>query len=210
MRIAVFGAAGAAGTQVVTEALSRGHEVTAVVRTAERFADLPPRALAEIGDATSTQSVVELTRGQDLVISATRPAPGHERELVTATRALLAGLKHTGARLLLVGGAATLTLPGGGTVMQAPDFPADWLPIASACAAQLDVCRAETTVDWTYLSPPALLEPGLRTGNYRLGGNDLVTDGDGVSTLSYEDLAVVLLDEAEHPRHRRSRFTAAY
>jgi len=210
MHITVFGAAGAAGGRIVAEALSRGHQVTAVVRSATRFADLHPHALARVGDATSTRSVTELTEGQDLVVSATRPAPGQERELVTATRALLSGLKHTGARLLLVGGAATLALPGGGTVIGAPDFPADWLPIAGACAEQLDVCRAETTVDWAYLSPAALLGPGVRTGEYRLGGDSLVTDANGVSALSYEDLAVVLLDEAERPKHHRTRFTAAY
>ena len=210
MRITVFGAAGAAGTRIVNEALSRGHEVTAVVRSSARVAELPPGALVRIGDAASSRSVAALTEGQDLVISATRPAPGREHELVAAARALLAGLTHTGARLLLVGGAATLTLPGGGTVIEAPDFPADWLPIATACAAQLDACRAETTVDWTYLSPAALLEPGVRTGRYRLGRDALVMDPAGVSALSYEDLAVVLLDEAEQPRHRRVRFTAAY
>lgn len=210
MRITVFGAAGAAGSRIVAEALARGHQVTAVVRSAARFADLHPHALPRIGDATSPQSVVELTEGQDLVVSATRPAPGQEPELVAATRALLDGLTRTGSRLLLVGGAATLTLPDGGTVIEAPDFPADWLPIARACAEQLDVCRAETAVDWAYLSPAALLEPGVRTGRYRLGGDRLVTDADGVSALSYEDLAVVLLDEAEQPKHQRTRFTAAY
>jgi putative NADH-flavin reductase len=128
---------------------------------------------------------------------------------VATTRALLAGAAKAGTRLLVVGGAATLTVPGAGgrTVVEMPDFPPAWRPIALACAEQLAVCRADTGADWAYLSPPALLEPGERTGRYRLGADELVTDERGVSRLSVPDLAVALLDEAEHPRHHRTRFT---
>jgi putative NADH-flavin reductase len=210
MRITVFGAAGAAGRRITAEALARGHEVTAVVRSAARFAELPDGVLARVGDALSAPSVAELTRRQDLVIAATRPAPGHEHELVVAAQALLAAVAVTGTRLLLVGGAGTLTVPSGGTVADEPDFPADWLPIARACADQLERCRAATLADWSYLSPAALLGPGERTGRYRLGVDELIVDENGVSALSYEDLAVVLLDEAERPKHHRCRFTAGY
>jgi putative NADH-flavin reductase len=88
--------------------------------------------------------------------------------------------------------------------------PAAWRPIALACNAQLDACRAEQGVDWAYLSPPALLEPGERTGRYRLGAGELLVDAAGRSAISMEDFAVALLDEAERPRHRRVRFTVAY
>jgi putative NADH-flavin reductase len=210
MLVTVFGAAGAAGRRIVTEALARGHRVSAVVRSATRFAELPDGALCRVGDALSFESVVELTRGQDVVVAATRPAPGREDELVAAADTLLAATAVTGGRLLLVGGAGTLTLPGGGTVAEAPDFPVSWQPIARAGADQLARCREATDVDWAYLSPAALLEPGERTGRYRLGGDGLVVDAGGVSAISYEDLAVVLLDEAERPKHHRCRFTAGY
>lgn len=212
MRITVFGAAGNVGSRVVAEALSRGHEVTAVVRDPARFHELPAGVHARAGDAGRTEDVAELSAGQDVVISATRPAPGSERELVATTRALLAGLVPTSVRLLVVGGAAGLTVPGtgGATVMDDPEFPADWREIALACNAQLEVCRAETVVDWAYLSPAALLEPGERTGAYRLGADELLVDAEGNSTISMEDLAVALLDEAEQPKHHRTRFTAAY
>ncbi|MFG1810335.1 NAD(P)-dependent oxidoreductase [Streptomyces sp. NPDC049040] len=210
MRITVFGAAGAAGRRVVAEALARGHQVDAVVRTPARLAGLPAGARGRVGDALSYASVVELAAGRDVVITATRPPHGRETELVAATEVMLAALAATGGRLLVVGGAGTLALPGGGTVAEAPDFPAEWRPIADACADQLARCRAATGVDWTYLSPAALLGPGGRTGRHRLGGDTLVTDADGVSALSYEDLAVALLDEAEQPRHRGRRFTAGY
>ncbi|WP_433428935.1 NAD(P)-dependent oxidoreductase [Nonomuraea sp. CA-141351] len=212
MRITVFGAAGAVGGRVVAEALSRGHEVTAVVRDAARFPLLHPAARARTGDASNAVDVAALSAGQDLVISATRPAPGHEGDLVTTAKALLAGPAATGVRLLLVGGAAGLTVPGTGglTVVETPDFPPAWRPIALACDRQLDACRAEPVADWTYLSPPALLEPGERTGRYRLGSDELLVDAQGRSVISMEDFAVALLDEAERPRHRRVRFTVGY
>ncbi|MEW2355440.1 NAD(P)H-binding protein [Spirillospora sp. NPDC029432] len=203
MRITVFGAAGAIGGRIVTEALSRGHDVTPVTRR--------PAPGARTGDASDIGDVIALSAGQDLVISATRPAPGSEPELVATTRTLLAGLRRTGVRLLLVGGAATLTDPATGLrVVDGPDFPAAWRPIALACAGQLGACRAETAVDWTYASPPALIEPGNRTGRYRLGADELVVDAGGVSAISMEDFAVALLDEAERPKHTRTRFTVGW
>jgi putative NADH-flavin reductase len=123
------------------------------------------------------------------------------------------GLAQTGARLLVVGGAATLTVPntGGKTVIEDSHFlPVSARHIGKASADQFEVCRAETRVDWAYLSPPAQLAPGERTGEYRLGTNELLLDDEGNSTISMEDLAVVIVDEAERPRHHRTRFTAGY
>jgi len=184
-----------------------------VVRDPARFHELPAAGNARAGDAGKVEDVAELSAGQDVVISATRPAPGSENELVTAAKALLAGLTRTGVRLLVVGGAATLTVPGdGGTIVI--DDPSLLSPayrdLAQACTDQLEACRAEDGVDWAYLSPPALLKPGARTGNYRLGTDELLIDAEGNSTISMEDLAVALLDEAERPKHHRTRFTAAY
>lgn len=197
---------------MVAEALSRGHEVTAVVRDPARFAELPAAARPRAADARNVEDVARLAAGQDVVISATRPAAGREHELVTTTKALLSGLAGTGVRLLVVGGAATLTVPGTGglTVVEDPAFPAAWRDIALACADQLAACRAETRADWAYLSPPALLEPGERTGEYRSGTDELLVDAQGESRISMEDLAVALLDEAERPRRHRTRFTVGY
>lgn len=213
MNITVFGAAGNVGRRVVAEAVTRGHEVTAVVRDPARATGLPSATVIRTGDAADPRTVTALAAGQDLVVSATRPAPGREPELAAVTRALLTGLHATGVRLLLVGGAAGLTVPGtGGTmVVDAPGFPPSLRPIALACNEQLDACRTTGfDVDWAYLSPPALLEPGVRTGRFRLGTDELIVDADGVSALSMEDFAVALLDEAERPKHHRARFTAAY
>ncbi|MEU4801728.1 NAD(P)H-binding protein [Actinosynnema sp. NPDC023587] len=202
MRITVFGAGGGVGSRVVAEASRRGHEVVAVSRSV--------REGCRVGDAGDVADVTRLSTGQDAVISATRPVDGREHELAATARALLDGVRPTGARLLLVGGASSLVRPDGVLVQDAPDFPAALLPISLACTAQWEVVRTESEVDWTYLSPPVLLEPGVRTGGYRLGRDDLVVDDEGNSAVSLEDFAVALLDEVERPRHRRARFTIGY
>ncbi|MET9211077.1 MULTISPECIES: NAD(P)-dependent oxidoreductase [unclassified Nocardia] len=207
MRIAVFGAGGAVGSRVVAEALARGHEVTAVAR---RAVPMPAGVRLLLGDASSAEQVERLAAGQDLVVAATRPAPGSEAELPVVAAAMLAGVARAGARLLVVGGAATLVVPGVGLPLhETAEFPAELAAIAQACAEQLAICRADGVADWTYLSPPADLAPGVRTGVYRIGTDELLVDADGASVISMEDFAVALLDEAERPAHRQARFTVA-
>ncbi|MEU9041733.1 MULTISPECIES: NAD(P)H-binding protein [unclassified Kitasatospora] len=213
MRITVFGATGNVGSRVVTEALARGHEVTAVVRDPAKPHGLPSAAVIAVGDARNPEDVARIAPGQDAVITATRPVPGSEHELAVATKGLLAGIAGTGVRLLAVGGAGSLTVPGtdGMTLVEDPGFPAAIRPIALACNEQLAHYRAaDADIDWTYLSPAALLEPGVRTGRFRLGRDELLVDADGNSAISMEDLAIALLDEVERPAHRRARFTAGY
>ena len=213
MRIIIFGAAGDVGSRVVAEALSRGHEITAVVRDPAQFSKLPAKVKARSGDAGNIEDVARLAAGHDLVISAIRPPDGREKQLVTLTKAILDGASQSNIRVLVVGGAASLKMPGQGdeTVLTAPGFlPEAVVDIARACFAQHEACRADTRADWTYISPPAMLTPGIRTGAYRLGSDELLTDESGVSAISMEDFAVALLDEAEHPQHHRTRFTAAY
>ncbi|MFJ9443346.1 NAD(P)-dependent oxidoreductase [Kitasatospora sp. NPDC101235] len=213
MRITVFGATGNVGSRVVAEALARGHQVTAVVRDPAKPHGLPSAATLVVGDARNAEDVARIAPGQDVVVTATRPVPGSEHELAIATKGLLTGIAGTGVRLLAVGGAGSLLVPGGGgtTLVDSPGFPEEIRPIALACNEQLDLYRATgPDVDWTYLSPAAVLEPGTRTGRFRIGHDDLLVDTEGNSAISMEDLAVALLDEAEQPVHRRARFTAAY
>ena len=123
------------------------------------------------------------------------------------------GLAQTGVRLLVVGGAATLTVPGtdGKTVIEDSNYlPVSARHIGKASADQFEVCLEETRVDWSYFSPAAQFAPGERTGKFRLGCDELLVDAEGISKISMEDAAVVLLDEAEKPWHHRTRFTAAY
>lgn len=213
MRITIFGAAGKVGSRVVSEALLRGHEVTAVVRNPARFDELPPAAIPRAGDAAKRNDVARLGAGQHVVVNATRPVTGDACDAAGTQRALMDGLAHTGTRLLIVGGAASLEVPGtnGRLVIDDPKFLSPGArAIGQASFDQFNACRQEARLDWAYLSPPATLVPGERTGKYRLGRDQLVLDSQGESRLSMEDLAVVLLDEAEHPKHRQTRFTAAY
>jgi len=213
MRITIFGAVGNIGTRVVNEALARGHEVTAVSRERSRLSGLDPKVKIAVGDINNIDDVVKLTAGQDLVISATRPPQGQEDELVNIAQSLLSGIEQNDTRLLLVGGAACLTVPNtnGRLVVDDPNYVQDaWKAIALACLAQYQVCEHNKNTRWTYMSPPALIRPGQRTGKYRHHGSELIIDGDGNSHISLEDFAVALLDEAELDKYPNQKFTVGY
>ncbi|MBA3833468.1 MAG: NAD(P)H-binding protein [Chthoniobacterales bacterium] len=213
MNITIFGAAGDVGTRIVDEALARGHEVAGVVRDKVQFDKLSTKVRCVVADASDPEQVRRAAHGQDLIISAVRPPEGEEDAMISLTRALLDGAAVAGVRILLVGGAARLLLPDGGgeTVLSAADFlPASIVAIARASQAQYELCLGETRAAWTYLSPPGMLEPGERTGRYRLGADTLLVDEGGVSRISMEDLAVAMLDEAEAPKHVRRAFTVGY
>lgn len=212
MKITLFGATGEVGIRLVNEALARGHEVTGVARTEQRLAELPAAVRRCVADIADPDEAARCAAGQDLLISAVRPSPGREQDLVALTRSLLnsAGAKQ---RILVAGGAARLYLPGqnGDRVLTAPGFlPSSVIAIARACQAQYELCLGETRAAWTYLSPPAMLTPGERTGGYRLGTDTLLMDSNDVSRISVEDFAVAMLDEAESARHIRQAFTVGY
>ena len=213
MKITVFGATGNVGTRVITEALVRGHEITAVLRNNARVNEIDPSVKVVIGHADNVDDVIKWSDGQDLVISATRPPQGVESQLVDTARALLSGLAQTKVRLLLVGGAASLSVPNSNGQLVVDDsslVPTAWRGIALACLAQHRLCQENETVDWSYLSPPAVIAPGDRTGIFRTGSDELLVDEQGQSTISLEDFAIALVDEAEVVKHKRKRFTVAY
>lgn len=210
MRIAVIGAAGMAGSRVVTEAANRGHAVLAVYRR-NRPDALSPGVTATGGDADDPDAMAALFDGVDAVVAATRPTAGHEHTIAATTTSLLDAAARTGTRILVVGGAGPLTAPGhpARLVLDSPEYvPPQWRAVAAASSAQLDACRAHPA-DWVYLSPPAVLEPGTRTGTYRRGTTTLLTAPDGTSRISAEDLAVAVADELEVPYGGR-HFTVGY
>lgn len=189
MNITIYGAAGNVGKRITSEALARGHNVTAVVRTKAQLGRLPANVRPCAADVSDQQQLIPTIEGQDLIISALRPPEGREDVLATLTHSVL----------------------DGETVLSAPDFlPTSAVAIARACQAQYELCLGETRVDWTYLSPAGMLNPGDRTGRYRLGTDTLVVDESGVSRISMEDFAVAMLDEAEAPKHVRRAFTVGY
>lgn len=212
MNIIIFGAAGEVGRRTVAEAIRRGHRVTGVIRRAEQASAFQNEAVTLVADVGAHSDPASLVRGHDLVISALRPSTGQEPLLAGLTETVLRASFNAGVRALIVGGAASLTLPGKTTtVLTEPGFlPESVVPIAVACQAQYELILKDTKTDWSYLCPPAMLSPGDRTGQYRLGSDQLLTDESGVSAISMEDFAVALLDEAEQAAHTRRRFTVAY
>ncbi|MEV4312754.1 NAD(P)H-binding protein [Actinocrispum sp. NPDC049592] len=202
MKIAVVGASGMVGSRVVQEAVNRGHTVVAVFRKAP---DSLPGVTTVEGDANDPGHMASLLADADAIVGATRPAPGQEHTVVATTTALLDAAAST--RILVVGGAGPLRA-NGRLVMDSPEYvPAEWRTFAEASADQLEACRAHSA-DWVYLSPPAILEPGTRTGKYRRGTTTLLTTADGQSRISAEDLAVAIVDELENPGEHR-HFTVA-
>lgn len=210
MKLIVFGGTGVLGSRLVAEAVQRGHEVTAVARDPSRFTG-PDAVDAIAGDATDAESVAAVAAGHEAALSAVTQHE-HPEMLVAAARALLDGLARAGVRRLVVaGGAGSLMFGSGQRLMDTPDFHDEWKPEALAQADALVVYRqSDNEVEWSYVSPGALLEPGERTGGYRTGDDELLTDDHGRSRITMEDFAIAMLDEAEHPAHPRRRFTAAH
>ncbi len=210
MKIVLYGASGMIGSRILAEALARNHNVVAVVRDPDKIA--PHQHVAVIrGDATDAASVAATAAGADLAISAY--SPGSENALLSKNaHALLDGLAQAGVpRVIVVGGAGSLELAPGKLVVDAPGFPDIYRARATEQAKALDILRASRgAVTWTFLSPPAEIAPGPRTGAFRVGKDQLLVAADGKSHISAEDYAIALLDEAESAQHPNERFTVGY
>ena len=201
MRIAVYGATGMIGSRVVAEALSRGHEVTGITRSG---GELPAGAVAVQGDAGDPAFAKRIATEVEVVVSAIGPSRtgGDRREFL----AHLGNLAETvgDARLIVVGGAGSLLVDGTRLVDQ-PGFPELYRAEALIAAEALDYVRGlGDGVDWTFFSPAPMIQPGERTGSYKVGADSPAGD-----SVSAEDFAVALIDEIEKPAHRRTRFTVA-
>ncbi len=204
MKIAIIGVTGNVGTRILAEALRRGHFVTGIARNVAGAPTQPGLAL-KAADATSVDALVPQLKGHDAVISTTRFVGGGDAATV------IAAAKQAGVpRLLVVGGAGSLEVAPGKALVDTPNFPEAYKPEALAGRQFLQALRDETALDWTFLSPSALFEPGERTGTFRLGDDQLLVDAQGKSRISMEDYAIALVDELELPKHTRRRFTVGY
>ena len=215
MKIVLFGATGHVGQRITAEALRRGHEVVGVVRDPSRAQSPDPRVALVQGDATDAASVAAAVRGADAVVSSVSPRPGTTGEaprLAEVARALIAGLRQAGVkRLVVVGGAASLEVAPGVALLDTPGFPDLYKAEATEGRDSLQVYREEAQgLDWTFISPAVVIQPGERTGAYRTTVDQLLADAEGNSVISYEDYAVALLDELENPKHVGRRFGVAY
>lgn len=206
MRIVVVGAGGMIGQRVAAEARGRGHGVTGVTRSGTGG--------TAVADAADSAAVAALSAGHDAVVLAV-PPPRHDpdpsRALVAAGHGVLDGLRIAGVRrLVVVGGAGSLQVAPGVRLIDTPAYPAAYRDVGLAQCALLDLLLAQgADLDWTYVSPPVTITPGERTGSYRLGGDQLLTDADGNSAISAEDYAVALVDELEQGRAIGRRITVA-
>ena len=202
-KIAIIGATGRAGSQLLEEALRRGHSVTAIARHASKLgqrAGVETRDL-DVNDAQALQAAVAC---HDVVLSA-----AHFSTL--APSAIIEPVKQAGVkRLLVVGGAGSLLLPDNTRVIDSPGFPPAYKAEASAGGVYLDTLRQEKDLDWTFLSPSAEFVDAPRTGHFRLGKDHLLVSAEGRSWISFADFAIAMLDEVEQPAHSRQRFTVGY
>ena len=209
MNVVLYGATGMIGSRVLNELLSRGHHLTAVVRDPAKVPQ-SSGVTALKGDVLDAKDVAAKTAGADAVVSAYAPPQVSPEQVSDSVRALIAGVKESGAkRLLVVGGAGSLLVAPGVDIIDSGHLPAQYKDIAIAHRDALALLK-KADINWTYFSPAAFIQPGERTGKFRLGGDSLVADEKGNSSISAEDYAVALVDELEQPKHIRKRFTAAY
>jgi len=203
MKIAIVGATGNVGQRLTAEALSRGHEVTAIARNTSSLEGRGDIKVVQ-ADICDEQAAAKALAGQDVAIVSVRFQGTDFDCLVNAVK------KSGVPRVLFVGGAASLEIAPGQVLLDQPDFPDFIKPEATPARAALDELRQEKELDWTFLSPSVFFGPGERTGKFRLGTDQLLTADDGKSHISYEDYSVAMLDEIETPKHHRERFTVGY
>ncbi len=220
MKVALIGATGFVGAKVLDEALSRGHEVTAIVRKPEALTGRKG-VTAVKADVHDVGALAEALKGHDAVISAFNPgrqtAGGDEvtQLHMNGHKAIVAAVKASGVtRFLAVGGAASLKTPEGVEYLDSPEFPKEYEPfkggIRGTRALYYLLKDEPEGLDWVFVAPSVFLLPGERTGTYRAGKDHVLYDASGRSHISLEDYAVAMIDELERPAHHRERFTVGY
>ena len=201
MKIALIGATGQAGSRILSELSQRGFAITAIVRDTSKVPTLS--GVTPVQSDVNESGLAAVLKGHDVVISSVHFSASDPRKLIEAVKT--AGV----ARYLVVGGAGSLDVAPGVKLIDTPEFPEIYKAEAAAGGAFLDLLRKEDTIDWTFLSPSALFIPGERTGKFRLGRDQLLSNENG-SSISFADYAIAMADEIEKPAHPRQRFTVGY
>ena len=214
MKIALIGATGFVGSKILAELTDRGHEITAIVRNPGTEAVNVKWVKADIND---TDALAQVLFGQDLVISAFNPGwenPNIYDDFLAGAKSIQDAVKKSGVRrYITIGGGGSLYVAEGLQAVDTPEFPKEIYPGASSARDYLNIIKDEKELDWVFFSPAFEMHSGIttgRTGKYRLGKDNPVFDENNRSVLSGEDLAVVIADEAENPKHHQERFTAGY
>ena len=213
--VTLIGASGFVGTALLNELLARGHKVTAVVRNPEKINVSNPNLAIVKTDVSDTDALTEACKGKDAIISAYNPGwtnPHIYEDTLRNYPLILQAAKQSGvSRLLCVGGAGTLFCAPGLRVVDSGAIPdAIMGGVKSLGEFYQNTLMNEKDIDWVFFSPAGTLEPGKRTGKFRLGKDDLIVDENGKSHISVEDYAMAMVDELENPKHHVERFTIGY
>lgn len=207
MKIGIIGASGKAGSLILKEALTRGHEVTAIVRDEAKVQIQGASVLEKDLFALKAEDIKEF----DVVVNAFGAAPGKEHLHVDAGKILIDAMKGAPqTKLIVVGGAGSLFVDEAKTirVLETPEFPKEYFATAYNQSKNLEDLQKATGIQWTFISPSAFFDPqGNRTGGYKLGRDNLLVNSKGESYVSYADFALAVLDEIENPQHINQRFT---
>jgi putative NADH-flavin reductase len=213
MKIAIIGATGFVGSAILNELASRNHEITAIARTPKET----PNVNWVAADIFNTAALADALKGNDLVISAYNSGwtnPNIYDDFIAGSKAIQEAVKKSGVkRFITIGGAGSLFVAPNLQAVDTPDFPKEYHAGATAARDYLNLIKEEKELDWAFFSPAFEMHQGIttgRTGNYRLGLENPVFNDEQRSILSVQDLAVVIADEAETPKHHQVRFTAAY
>lgn len=213
LKITVYGGSGNIGQRIVKEALNRGHEVTVVTRDPSRVTEKHAKLKAVKGDILDSKGVAKQVAGQDVVVIAVsfrgaNPDFAGYKKAAQSYVSVARELKDKAPRLIVVGGAGSLEVKPG--VLLADSVPEQFKGEVLGQKDALDYYRTVKDVQWTYFSPAGSIVPGQRTGKFRLGSDQLISDSSGKSVISMEDYAVALIDEVEKPKHTGKRFTIGY
>ena len=215
MKIAIIGATGFVGSNILNELSSRNHEITAIVRNPRTDENSNINWIK--ADVNEVENLSQLVAGNDVVVSAFNPGwtnPNIYEDFLLGSKNIQEAVKLSGVkRYITIGGAGSLFVAPNLQAVDTPDFPKEIFPGASAARDYLNILKEEKELDWAFFSPAFEMHQGIttgRTGKYRLGLENPVVDENQRSILSGEDLAVVIADEVENPKHHQVRFTAAY
>lgn len=208
MNIVVYGATGNSGSEIVKELVKRGHKVTGVARHVEKLKGQP--VTAKTDDLSNVDAIAAIIKGADVVVSAYQPPADKTDALVDVTKRQIDAVKKAGGpRLLVVGGAGQLEVAPGVSLIKSGYLPAEFIPIATSHEKAAQVLEG-SDINWTYIAPAAFFVPGERTGKYRTGTNNLVSDAKGESKITFADYAIAMADEIERPKHERALFSVGY
>ncbi len=209
MNVVVYGATGNSGSEIVKELVARGHKVTGVARNVEKLKDVAG-VTAKSDDLSNVDAVAVIIKGADVVVSAYQPPADDTDKLIDVTKLQIEAVKKAGGpKLVVVGGAGQLEVAPGVTLIKSGYLPAEYLPIAISHEKAAEVLKG-SDINWTYIAPAAYFVPGERTGKYRTGTNNLVSDEKGESRITFADYAIALVDEIEKPKHEKALFSVGY